>query len=338
MTTSHPHLLEVLTREGVLLSVSVRYWRGCKRLRPEDIGLETSSVSERLISLGHKRLLPKDATAALALAESRAHALVEANTFPFLNGLAHFLPNARLAEVTAKLRELEAGFWQAKQQFIERYGGLREDAIEEWLTMARKLVKDPQRLVATIEASFPPVQRLERSFGFDQQLFQIAVPERLGVDLVTAADQQQLIAARQQAVASAGAKIRADVETFVSECVASLREQTAQLCDDMLHSIQTGETGVHQRTLNRLVRFIDEFKQLNFANDTEMEQRLEQVRRELLGRTAEQYRDSASARTQLTQGLSRLSQEARRLAQQDTAELVNRFGNLGRRKFNLAAA
>ena len=139
-------------------------------------------------------------------------------------------------------------------------------------------------------------------------------------------------------MASAGAKIRADVETFVSECVASLREQTAQLCDDMLHSIQTGETGVHQRTLNRLVRFIDEFKQLNFANDTEMEQRLEQVRRELLGRTAEQYRDSASARTQLTQGLSRLSQEARRLAQQDTVELVNRFGNLGRRKFNLAAA
>ena len=106
----------------------------------------------------------------------------------------------------------------------------------------------------------------------------------------------------------------------------------------MLHSIQTGETGVHQRTLNRLVRFIDEFKQMNFANDTEMEQRLEQVRRELLSRTAEQYRDSATARTQLVQGLGRLSDEARRLAQQDTAELVQRFGELGRRKFNLAAA
>jgi len=84
--------------------------------------------------------------------------------------------------------------------------------------------------------------------------------------------------------------------------------------------------------------FIDEFKQLNFANDTEMEQRLEQVRRELLTRTAEQYRDSATARAQLTEGLSRLANEARQLARQDTAELVNRFGDLGRRKFNLAAA
>ena len=338
MNAPNPHLLDVLTREGVLLNVSVRYWRGQKKLRPEDIGLDADALSERLISLGHKRLLPREAIAPLALVESRAHALVEASTFPFLNGLAHFLPNARLAEVTAKLRELEAEFWQAKQQFIERYGGLRDSAAREWLTMARKLVNDPARLVATIEASFPPVQRLERSFGFVQQLVQIAVPERLGLDLVAAGDQQRLVEARQQAVASAGAKIRADVETFVSDCVAALREQTAQLCDDMLHSIQTGETGVHQRTLNRLVRFIDEFKQLNFANDTEMEQRLEQVRRELLGRTAEQYRDSASARTQLTQGLARLSQEARRLAQQDTVELVNRFGELGRRRFNLAAA
>src|SRR5882672_3964220 len=115
MTTS-PNLLDVLTREGVLISVSVRYWRGCKKLRPEDIGLEAGALSDRLISLGHKRLLPKEATAGLALVESRAHALVEANTFPFLNGLARFLPNTRLSDVTAKLSELQAQFWTAKQR------------------------------------------------------------------------------------------------------------------------------------------------------------------------------------------------------------------------------
>jgi hypothetical protein len=98
------HLLNVLTREGVLLNVSIRYWRGCKKLKPEDIGLNQGAVSDRLISLGHKRLLPRDATAHLALIESRAHALVEGNTFPFLNGLAHFLPNTKLAEVTGKLK------------------------------------------------------------------------------------------------------------------------------------------------------------------------------------------------------------------------------------------
>src|SRR3954470_8757730 len=86
MQDNNSSLLSVLTREGVLVKVSVRYWRGCKKLRPEDLGLKEADVSDRLISLGHKRLLPKETLAALSIVEGRAHALIEGNTFPFLNG------------------------------------------------------------------------------------------------------------------------------------------------------------------------------------------------------------------------------------------------------------
>ena len=333
----HP-LLQILTREGVLLNVSVRYWRAHKKLRAEDLGLAPDQVSERLISLGHKRLLPKEATAALALVESRAHALVEANTFPFLNGLAHFVPNAKLGEVTAKLKALETEFWRAKNQFIAQYGPLRDAALEEWRVLAGNLADDPARVVAAIEAAFPPAPTLERKFGFDTQLFQIAVPERLGLDLLTLGDQEHLIQARQQAAREAAAKIREQTQRFIAECVTSLRQQTAQLCDDMLHSIRTGASGVHQKTLNRLIRFIDQFKQMNFVGDAEMEQQLETVRRELLSRTAEDYRQGGlSARATLESGLARLADTARELARQDATELVQRFGGLGRRKFQLAA-
>ena len=68
-----------------------------------------------------------------------------------------------------------------------------------------------------------------------------------------------------------------------------------------------------------------------------MEQQLDTVRRELLSRTAEQYRDDAFARERLVSGLNRLANEAWQLAQQDAAELVQRFGGMGRRKFHLAA-
>ena len=330
-------LLDVLTREGVLLKVSVSFWRGYKKLRPEDIGLEPDDVSDRLIRLGHKRLLPTEATAALALVESRAHAFVEANTFPFLNGLAHFLPNSKLAEVTGKLKELEGEFWQAKTQFLTDYADLRESALQEWRQSAVKLSAQPERLLAAIEASFPPALKLERTYGFGVDLFQIAVPDRLGLDLVALADQQEVMAARQQAAHEAGQRIHRETERFVADCVASLREQTAVLCDEMLESIRTSETGVHQKTLNRLLRFIDQFKQMNFANDTEMEQQLETVRRELLSKNAEEYRDSATARQRLVSGLSRLAGEARQLAQQDATELVERLGAMGQRRFHLAA-
>jgi len=337
MELHNQQLLDVLTREGVLINVSVRYWRGCKKLKAEDIGLDAKDVSNRLISLGHKRLLPKDATADLALIEGRAHALIEANTFPFLNGLGHFLPNAKLAEVTAKLNELEAEFWKAKTHFITDYASHREAALGEWRDTARNLgVSDIDRLIATIAGAFP--LSLEKHFGFDTQLFQIAVPEKLGMELLTMADQQQVIDARQQAACEASAKIRRDTESFVADCVASLREQTAVLCEEMLQSINSGKTdGVHQKTLNRLTKFIDEFKKLNFANDTEMEERLEGVRRELLSRTAEEYRDSGFAQRKLRKGLSELAGKARELAQADATELVARFGQMGRRRFHLAA-
>lgn len=330
-------LLSVLTREGVLIKVSVSYWRGQKKLRPEDIGLDRKDVSDRLISLGHKRLLPKDCLQELALIEGRAHALVEANTFPFLNGLGHFLPNSKLEEVTGKLNELQSDFWDAKRAFLKKYSELRENASEEWRKMAERLVKDPEKLVATIEASFPFPDAMERFYAFDVQMFQIALPKNMAAELVSASEQQALIEARQKAAQEASNKIHAGVESFVADCVASLREQTAQLCTEMLSSINGCETGVHQKTLNRLVRFIDQFKSLNFADDRVMEQQLENVKRELLTKTAEEYRDSASARARLKSGLAQLANQARTLARQDATELVQRFGEMGRRKFNLAA-
>jgi hypothetical protein len=337
MQNQNHDLLAVLAREGVLIKVSCRYWRGTKKLKPEDLGLKEADVSDRLISLGHKRLLPKDALAELAVVEGRAHALIESNTFPFLNGIAHFLPNARLEDVTGKLNEMQAEFWQAKQSFLSKYASLRRDASEEWRRMADKLVTDPERLVAAIEASFPFPQHMDRYYGFDVQLFQIALPQRMEADLISLVEQRAVITARQKAAQEASQKIRCDVELFVADCVASLREQTAKLCDEMLHSINHSETGVHQKTLNRLVKFIDQFKQMNFANDTQMEEQLENVRRELLSRTAEEYRDSAKARNHLVQGLSQLASHASQLARQDTTELVQRFGQIGARKFNLAA-
>ena len=195
---------------------------------------------------GHKRLLPKDALKELVLVEGRAHAQIDGNTFPFLNGLGHFLPNPKLAEVTERLKELEGEFTAARDRFLSQYATLRTAAAREWRQMAEKLTNDPDRLVAAIEDSFPLPGTMRRFFRFDVNLFQISLPERLDFELVTVAQQQNVIAARAKAVHEAAAKIRRDTETFVQECVSSLRQQTAQLCEDMLQSIGTSETGVHQ--------------------------------------------------------------------------------------------
>ena len=330
-------LLDALTREGVLINVSVRYWRATRKLKAEDLGLDPENITERLICLGHKKLLPRDAMERLALVESRAHSLIESNTFPFLNGLGHFLPNAKLAEVTGKLKALEDEFYQARQAFLEKYSELRQQASAEWFEAARRLVPDPTQLVATIDASFPNVAKMQKTFGFEVHMFQLRAPEKLDMAFISQAEHEQVILARHRAAEEAAAHIHRDAENFVADCVATLREQTAQLCEDMLQSMQNGKTGVHQKTLNRLIRFVDEFKQLNFVGDHEMEQQLERMRQEFLLRSAEDYRDDNAARGRLEQGLHALAQTARDLAQQDSRELVERFGQMGHRRLVLAA-
>lgn len=336
MNENH-QLLEVLTREGVLLNVSVRYWRATKKLHPEDLGLDPDNITERFISLGHKQLLPKDTLERFALIEGRAHAVVEANTFPFLHGLAHFLPNTKLQEVTGNLSALEQEFYQAKEGFLAQYADLRKAACDDWYEAARLLVSDPQRVVATIEASFPASERMAKAFGFAVQLFQVRAPEHLDLAMVSLGEQQEVIRAREAAAQKAAEQIHQGAQDFVADCVASLREQTAQLCEEMLESIRTGKTGVHQKTLNRLIRFVEQFKELNFVGDSQMEAQLDRVRGEFLLRRAEDYRDSEEAKARLHQGLRDLADAARELARQDSRELVERFGQMGQRKFNLAA-
>jgi hypothetical protein len=293
------------------------------------------------MSLGHKRLLPKEALAQLALVESRTHALVDQSSFPFLGGIGHFLPNGKLDETQAKLHELRHDFETARDRFMAEYGRHRSEALDEWRQLARQIggsTEERERLVAHITESFPPQGVIERKFGYDIHLFQIAIPEHLSLDVVTFADQAEVCRARQEAAQAARRQIREGVETFIGDCVTTLRHQTAQLCEEMLASMRGGKTdGVHQKTLNRLVRFIDDFRHLNFANDTEMEHQLERVRGELLNRSAEDYRASLTATRDLEAGLSQLRDHARTLASQDARELVERFGQVGRRKLQLAS-
>jgi hypothetical protein len=333
---SENRLLDALTCRGVLVNASVRYWRARKKLSPSDLGLPDDKVNRRLISLGHKRLLPKERLAGLALIESRAHALVEANTFPFLNGVARYLPNERLAEVTAALDGLKSQFEVERQSFLTGYAAYREEALDEWRETARGLVPDPSRLVAAIEDAFPPPGRMDRHFGFHVSLFQLAVPDVPKTELVEAGAQRELVETRERAAREARRRIEASCEEFVRDCAATLREQAALLCTEMLGTIE-GTASVHQKTLNRLIRFVERFRQLNFVNDAEMEAQLEAVRSEFLQRTAAEYRDSASARRELVRGLEALRDRAYEMAREDAGHLVEGFGQLGNRRFALVA-
>jgi hypothetical protein len=325
-------LLEAVCRRGVLCNVSLRYWRGCKRLKAEDLGLDPAHVSDRLIQLGHKRLVPREALAAFALIESRAHSLVEAASFPFLGGIARFVPNPRLVGLTDGLDRMKEEFRQATLDFVAGYSGLRDKALNEWREAAEHLNGSAEHLLATIEQSFPLAGEITRKFGFETRLFQVAAPESLRIEVSESIDQLEIADERRRIAEDASRRLQADLDGFIRESVNSLRDETAKLASDVLATINGSEGGVHQRTLNRLTGFIDQFRSLNFAGDAQLESTLERFRRELLTRSAEDYRNQPGAMASLTDGLSRLRENAVQLARQDARDIISRFGQMGGRR------
>jgi len=318
--------------DGEFCATSVRYWRGCKKLRPEDLGLDPAHVSDRLIQLGHKRLVPRDALAAFALIESRAHSLVEAASFPFLGGIARFVPNPRLADLTDGLDKLRDEFRDTTLEFVAGYTGLRETAMDEWREAAEHLNGSAENLLMTIEQSFPAAGDITRRFAFETRLFQVAAPESLRLDVADSIDQMEVADERRRIAEDAGRRLQSDLDGFIRESVASLREETARLASEVLSTIDGSENGVHQRTLNRLTTFIESFRSLNFAGDAQLEATLERFRSDLLTRSAEDYRNDGQAMASLTEGLDRLRENAVQLAGSDVRDVLSRFGQMGGRR------
>jgi hypothetical protein len=329
-------LLNAVSKEGVLLSVSVGYWRARKQLSAGDVNLDASKINSELIRLGHKNLLPKEAFQKLALIESRAHATVESSTFPFLGGIGRYLANTKLEQVTTRLEELEQEFTVEKSNFLRQYPELRVKALESWEEQARELSDEPERLMAVIRNAFPVPSEVERRFRFSVRMFSISVPDVAEADLITLGEQRAVIDARNAAVRRARVEIEDSCQEFIGDCVSALRSETAQLCEDMIKTINT--TGsVHQKTLNRLSKFIAKFSEMNFVGDEQMSQELEKVRKEFLTKDASIYRKNSSSKTGLVKGLGKLRQKAQELAENDTTELVESFGQIGQRKFSLAS-
>ncbi|TAE87553.1 MAG: DUF3150 domain-containing protein [Verrucomicrobia bacterium] len=326
------HLLDAVCQKGVLVTTTIKYWRGCKLLKPEDLGLEASKVSDRLIRLGQKRLIPKDALSDFALIESRTHAMVEGASFPFLGGIARFVPNARLSEITNRLEQFRGEFLEATERFVEGYSLLRDKALVEWKEAAYQLPGNAEQLIATIEQSFPPAGNIAKRFSFQTQMFHISAPEGIRLEIANGVTDFEELESRRRIANEATRRMQNDLNAFIRESVASLRQETARLASDVLATIDGSEKGVHQRTLNRISSFIDSFRSLNFAGDQQLEQTLETFRTNLLRRSAEDYRNNPGAMTSLTDGLNRLRETAVQLAREDASDIVSRFGVVGQRR------
>jgi hypothetical protein len=300
------------------MAISIRRWRGRKHLTAKDLGLNEAAIDEDLFSLGQKHLVPPSALAQFAQLESRARVEIEKAGFPFL-GMARYVPNEVVGHLLVRLEEMREEFETVTKEFIEQYEDIKTQAIERWKVASDKMLVDNRDLMRVVTQSFPSKSDLAAKFDFSWVVFQATIPGTDGVEPLFGA-------VRAKAAVQAREQIKNASRAFVEECVSRLREETADLCEDVLKTLQQ-TPAVRQNTLDRLTDFIDKFEKLNFANDVEMQQQLDTLRSQL--KTAEDYRKNPETQRNLEMKLGQMRDIARTLASA-SASVADVFGEADR--------
>ena len=203
---------------------------------------------------------------------------------PFEVGI-HLLPIAALENVEQRLRQFAVDRWQLVAAFLAAYPSLRESA----QVRLRRLYNP---------ADYPPVEDLERQFGFSWQYISFGVPEQLKGISREVFEQEREKAAQRMSEAS-------------SEIQMVLRETMAKLVQHMADRLQEGTDGKPLRfketTVSNLVEFLSNFEFRNVTDDTQLQQLVSQARGLLQGVNADDLRTVGSLRARVHQGMSEIA-------------------------------
>jgi hypothetical protein len=200
---------------------------------------------------------------------------------PFEIGI-HLLPIAALETVESRLRQFAEDRKQLVAAFITAYPSLCQDA-------AKRLrgLYNP--------ADYPPVEDVEREFGFSWQYVSFGVPDQLKGISREVWEQEREKAAQRMAEAS-------------SEIQLVLRESMAKLVQHMADRLKEGPDGKPLRfkesTVANLVEFLANFEFRNVTDDKELQALATQARQLLQGISADDLRSTGDLRATVQQGMA----------------------------------
>ena len=200
---------------------------------------------------------------------------------PFEIGI-HLLPITALETVEHRLRQFAEDRKQLVGAFIAAYPSLCQDA-------AKRLrgLYNP--------ADYPPVDDVEREFGFSWQYVSFGVPDQLKGISREVWEQERERAAQRMAEASA-------------EIQHVLRESMAKLVQHMADRLKEGQDGKPLRfketTVSNLVEFLANFEFRNVTDDNELQSLVSQARELMQGVSADDLRTTGDLRARVQQGIS----------------------------------
>jgi hypothetical protein len=301
--------------DGKLVHVHIGMWGMSHNLVEEDI--EINNKLPDTIKLGKKMLIKPAVYNKFKSLEQKIRNYLYSNSFSFpLVSQAHFVPKTKYMEVYNKLMEYKQEYMKMAEEFFEKYEEYKTEAIayyKEFKTTAN----------IDLESFYPSLELIKKKFYVDVASFEITLPTSFAeIDLHTEIARQEAASeAKQEAHANYSQEYRQQMDLhmqkindFTQEVVSTLRANVIEHCNTALKKISKKDV-VTDSNIRILLRHIDEFRKMNFLEDSSIERELQKV--ETLLNSDKDFSTDKDAIDALQKHLSATVQEAKNLSDLD---------------------
>lgn len=311
--------VEELFERGVIIDLDVSWWSGQVKLRPEDIGIPKENINMDLFSLGRKRFIPKNWIGRFRKFEQKGRQIVDYYSFQFKRGAGKFVPLTAVENLLKEMTECRDNFNNVISQFSEQYPAIKKRMIEVW----REELPRIYRRLKSLGSELPPEPEFQKKFmaavrnfypenpsiffRFTWTFHELTLPRDFRVKEVKIKKKlakAELEREKQRAlIRKYNEGLNKQVGSFLESVVSQLRSATVELTEKVSRQITDGS--VTDNRLERLREFIDRFKLLNFLNDKDVEEALEDLKNNL-EHTAEEYKTNEELEGALRGSLGRV--------------------------------
>lgn len=291
-----------LMQKGIIVKLSISRWGASTSMLPEDLGIkfaneEAAKFAEKYLTLGTQRLFPPEVMREVREIENKARRNLSQYSYDTIWG--RFVPITVFDEWKKNDMIIRNDFMSLAKIIEQRYDEIIKHVRVEYSklaedTWARLYPEDKSgpapgfvaSFVDNVIAKIPNAFMISNSFNYRTIYYTIPIPSVIASDMVKANEIMQKAKMEDETRKKLAEQFMEQkkelIDNFFEATVKSMRRSIRRLCEGVLRSLEKNSLKeVSVANLNRLNIMVDHIRKMNFYNDTEITQLLNDLENEI---------------------------------------------------------
>lgn len=298
-----------LMTQGVIVKLSLSYWRAKAPLKAEELGLkfqgnDVLSFMQKYVNLGSESLLPPEIISDITFVENKARENLREHSFDTIWG--RFIPYTAFAEWQDNDKVIREDFDTVAHNLCDKYDSILLIVKDEYKKMAKdvwhRLYPDKgeptlsfvEEFISKIINKIPSKNKIFNSFRYETIYFSIPLPSLIENDVFKAEEIKnkkeiskfniELEKETKKRISEEYIKRKQEyIDGFLETTVSSMRKYVSDLCDGIIQSIlkKDNKKDVTKTQRDKIKSLIKKVKLLNFHNDIEVNKMLKDLETEI---------------------------------------------------------